>query len=85
MGPPESAIDAPVGAAVSFVSVNVEVVVPFPPLYEVTVCVPEALVLWSHVNVPVYGLEVSSPPPVIPETERSSASGCRTGRRSRCR
>ncbi len=48
-GPPESAAVAPVGAAVSLVTVNVPVAVPPAPLVAVTVWLPEAVVVLSQV------------------------------------
>ena len=41
-GPPERAALWPVGPVASLVTVKVEVAVPLAPLYEVTVCAPEA-------------------------------------------
>ena len=48
-GPPLRATLCPVGAATSFVTVKVAVAVPPAPLVTVTVCAPEAVVLWSQV------------------------------------
>ena len=48
-GPPERAALWPVGAVVSFVTVNVPVDVVLAPFVAVTVCEPEAAVFWSQV------------------------------------
>src|SRR5690242_13701480 len=68
-GPPASAADSPLGAVVSFDTVKLAAAVWPAPFVTVTVCRPDAVVFWSHVYEPWYGEVVSSPPPVIPETD----------------
>src|SRR4051794_8505106 len=48
-GPPASATDWPAGAVVSLLTVKVAVAVEPAPFVTVTVWLPEAAVLWSHV------------------------------------
>jgi len=59
-GPPESAADAPVGAAVSFVTVNVAVDVPPAPLVAVTVCEHECECLRHTFGCPEQALVTHS-------------------------
>src|SRR3954471_15507646 len=68
-GPPTSAAVCPVGAAESGVTVNVAVLEPPALLFAVTVCAPEAFEATVQPYAVVYGLAVTSPPPVIPVSD----------------